>query len=254
MNISNAVSAYQKQSDIGKGKTGEVSRETGTVQSGKSDFGKTIGEPKLSAEAEKYYSHLKKKFGQYDFILVSSAEKDNARANAGKYANSLRTVVLIDEEKIEKINERIKKSYKDKLDGNIPSGLSDDDWQEMIQEWAAEKDRLIVKLNERMQKSKILYDKLNLLIMFCNHLPELYRVATPQMKREVIQTCVRTLTYDGKNLIIELFPLFYEFKKWKNVKNGAANRTISEPIKLFNIMEQNECQYLFTRIQKLIAA
>ena len=103
MNISNAVSAYQKQSDIGKGKTGEVSRETGTVQSEKNDFGKTIGEPKLSAEAEKYYSHLKKKFGQYDFILVSSAEKDNARANAGKYANSLRTVVLIDEEKIERM-------------------------------------------------------------------------------------------------------------------------------------------------------
>lgn len=136
-----------------------------------------------------------------------------------EYENKIETPLQI-QEKIEKINERIKKSYKDKLDGNIPSGLSDDDWQEMIQEWAAEKDRLIVKLNERMQKSKILYDKLNLLIMFCNHLPELYRVATPQMKREVIQTCVRTLTYDGKNLIIELFPLFYEFKKWKMLKMG----------------------------------
>lgn len=119
MNISNAVSAYQKQSDIGKGKTGEVSRETGTVQSEKNDFGKTIGEPKLSAEAEKYYSHLKKKFGQYDFILVSSAEKDNARANAGKYANSLRTVVLIDEEKIEKMatDEKFRKQYEGILSG-----------------------------------------------------------------------------------------------------------------------------------------
>lgn len=89
--------------------------------------------------------------------------------------------------------------------------------------------------------------------MFCNHLPELYRVATPQMKREVIQTCVRTLTYDGKNLIIELFPLFYEFKKWKNVKNGAANRTISEPaLNLFNIMEDYKNQYIFTKIQDFL--
>lgn len=50
------------------------------------------------------------------------------------------------------------------------------------------------------------------------------RLALPEIKREIIQTCVRTLSYDGKTLKIELFPIFYKLKYWKNVKNGAGNR------------------------------
>ena len=57
------------------------------------NLGKTIGEPKLSKEAQKYYDKLKKKFGNYDFILVSEDQKANAQANAGKYANNIKTVV-----------------------------------------------------------------------------------------------------------------------------------------------------------------
>ena len=33
------------------------------------NYGKTIGEPKLSDEAAKYYDQLKSKFGNMDFIL-----------------------------------------------------------------------------------------------------------------------------------------------------------------------------------------
>ena len=45
-------------------------------------MGKTIGDPKLSKEAQKYYEKLKKKYGNYDFILVSKDQKANAQANA----------------------------------------------------------------------------------------------------------------------------------------------------------------------------
>ena len=89
------------------------------TQTAKTTATETVGEPKLSDKAQKYYEHLKKKFGQYDFILVSSEEKENARANAGKYANNLRTVVLIDEEKIEKMatDEKYRKQYEGILSG-----------------------------------------------------------------------------------------------------------------------------------------
>ena len=42
-----------------------------------------------------------------------------------------------------------------------------------------------------------------------------------KVKREIIQTCIRTLSYNGETLKIELFPIFYKLKYWKNVKNGA---------------------------------
>lgn len=120
MNVSSVLSAYQTQTDISKSKAYETkSNDTAATSTNTVDLGKTIGEPKLSEKAQKYYSELKKKFGQYDFMLVSSAEKESARASAGQYANSLKTVVLIDEEKIERMatDENYRKQYEAILSG-----------------------------------------------------------------------------------------------------------------------------------------
>ena len=38
-----------------------------------------------------------------DFILVSEDQKETAKAQAGSYANASKTVVLIDEDKIERM-------------------------------------------------------------------------------------------------------------------------------------------------------
>lgn len=69
------------------------------------NYGKTIGQPRLSEKAAKYYEELKKKFSNMDFILVSADQKEAAKAQAGSYANPVKTVVLIDEEKLEKMAE-----------------------------------------------------------------------------------------------------------------------------------------------------
>lgn len=76
-------------------------------------YGQTIGKPQLSEKAQKYYEELKKKYGDMDFILVSSDMKETAKAQAGKYGKPNRTVVLIDEEKIERMaeDESFRKQY-----------------------------------------------------------------------------------------------------------------------------------------------
>ena len=81
--------------------------------------GKTIGEPQLSEKGAKYYEQLKAKYGNYDFILVSKDQKANAEANAAQYANKNKTVVLIDEEKIEKMatDSEYRKKYENILSG-----------------------------------------------------------------------------------------------------------------------------------------
>ena len=82
----------------------------------------------------------------------------------------------------------------------------------MMADWASELNKLEIKLTERMEKSKVLYNRLSLLMSFCNQLPELFRLALPKIKREIIQTRVRTLSYNGETLKIELFPMFYKLK------------------------------------------
>ena len=66
-------------------------------------LGKTVGDVQLSKEAESYYNQLKEKYGSMDFVLVSKDMKESAKANAGAFATSGKMVVLIDEEKIEKM-------------------------------------------------------------------------------------------------------------------------------------------------------
>lgn len=87
--------------------------ETAATQKKSKVSGKTIGEPKLTEQAAKYYEELKKKYSNMDFILVSKDQKEQAQSQAGNYANANKMVVLIDEEKIERMatDENYRKQY-----------------------------------------------------------------------------------------------------------------------------------------------
>lgn len=82
--------------------------------------GATIGSPELSEKAKKYYEQLKKKYSNMDFILVSEDRKAEAQANAGKYANANRMVVLIDTDKIERMaeDENYRRKYEAIISGS----------------------------------------------------------------------------------------------------------------------------------------
>ncbi len=99
----------------------QVSGST-TVSGKKNEYGRTIGEPKLSEEGKKYYDELKNKFKGYDFILVSKDQIDNAKSQAARYANPMKPVVLIDEEKIEKM--ATDKDYREKYESVIAGASS----------------------------------------------------------------------------------------------------------------------------------
>ena len=87
--------------------------------------GQTIGNPKLSEKASKYYDELKKKYSNMNFILVSEDMKEQAKANAAGYANANKMVVLIDEDKIERMaeDENYRKQY-EAIIANAASGMS----------------------------------------------------------------------------------------------------------------------------------
>ncbi|MFQ8902174.1 MAG: DUF6033 family protein [Lachnospira eligens] len=65
--------------------------------------GQTIGNPKLSEKASKYYEQLKKKYSNMNFILVSEDQKENAKANAAGYANSIIWLSLLMRDKIDRM-------------------------------------------------------------------------------------------------------------------------------------------------------
>ena len=112
----NAARVYGAEAE----KAADAKKTADTRKAG--NYGKTIGQPKLSDKAAKYYEELKKKFSNMDFILVSADQKEAAKAQAGSYANPVKTVVLIDDEKLEKMAED--ETFRAQYEGIIRSASS----------------------------------------------------------------------------------------------------------------------------------
>lgn len=118
-----SVVGYQENKKAADRKNDSVkgSQETKT-ESGKklNDVsGRTLGSPKLSDKALKYYEKLKKKYSNMDFILVSPEKKAEAERNKGMYSSSKELIVLIDSDKIERMAEdaEYRKKYEGILSG-----------------------------------------------------------------------------------------------------------------------------------------
>lgn len=117
--ISDVVSSAQAQANQVKAEDTKSTAKKSNVK------GKTVGEPKLSDKAAKYYEDLKKKYSNMEFILVSRDQKAFAQSQAASYANPAKMVVLIDEDKIERMAQD--ESYRKQYEGiiaNAASGMS----------------------------------------------------------------------------------------------------------------------------------
>lgn len=126
-NVSSVVNsgAVYSNSNVNQTTNSEKTIATDKTTSKKTVSGKTIGNPQLSEKASKYYESLKKKYSNMDFILVSADKKEQAKSQAASYANANKMVVLIDEEKIEKMaeDEKFRKQYEGII-ANAASGMS----------------------------------------------------------------------------------------------------------------------------------
>jgi hypothetical protein len=79
--------------------------------------GRTVGDVQLSEKAAKFYEKFKAKFPGMDFVLVSKDMKEQVEANAAAYGKANKTVVLIDDEKIERMANDEK--YASKIEATI---------------------------------------------------------------------------------------------------------------------------------------
>ena len=81
------------------------------------EYGNTIGDVKLSDKAKDYYEKLKSKYHNMEFIAVSKDMKAQVQQNVTSYGNANKMVVLIDDEKLERMAED--DSYRKKYEGII---------------------------------------------------------------------------------------------------------------------------------------
>lgn len=121
---------------------------------------------------------------------------------------------------IDVLSKRIKNSYIDKLEGRLPTGMSETEFNLMHREWQEEKDRLLMKLEEGNISAKFIYSRIDTILKFSEHLPELFLKGTPEEKKLIVTTMTKSIQFDGENLIVKLKDTF---KALQNVKKSAKN-------------------------------
>ena len=103
--------------EIKKSTWSPIDTNSSLVPSYKDGVGMSIGNVQLSDKAKEYYSKLKAKFGNMEFIAVSQDMKSQVQANAAAYGNANKQVVLIDDAKLEQMAND--ESYRKKYEGII---------------------------------------------------------------------------------------------------------------------------------------
>lgn len=122
-NIYSKIGAYDAPYNKKTNEPNDVDKSVSKGGSNRSNIsGKTIGNPKLSDEAAKYYDELKKKYHNMEFILVSKDQKENAKAQAASYAKANKMVVLVDDEKIERMASD--KTYREQYESIIENAAN----------------------------------------------------------------------------------------------------------------------------------
>ena len=115
-----AISKADKE--IKKTTWSPISTGSPLVPSYKDGVGMSIGDVQLSDKAKEYYSKLKAKFGNMEFIAVSQDMKSQVQANVAAYGNANKQVVLIDDAKLEQMAND--ESYRKKYEGIIAMSQS----------------------------------------------------------------------------------------------------------------------------------
>ena len=76
-----------------------VRKETAKVANGKN----SIGNPKLTDAASKYYEELKSKYGDMEFVLVADDQIETAKTQASNISSDKSMIVLISESELEEM-------------------------------------------------------------------------------------------------------------------------------------------------------
>ena len=76
-----------------------VNKETAKVVNGKN----SIGNPKLTDTASKYYEELKTKYNDMEFVIVSDDQIETAKTQASNIASDKSMIVLISESELEEM-------------------------------------------------------------------------------------------------------------------------------------------------------
>ena len=105
-------------------------------------------------------------------------------------------------------------------------------WKVNNEKWHSEKDKLYIRLQEISKIDKQFYEQSNSVLDFANDTYTWFLQGNEEQKRKIVKIVCSNLSYRGKNLDVELKPVFKKLiKNAKTIKNSPGwTRTNSLPV------------------------
>lgn len=122
------------------------------------------------------------------------------------------------EKQIHVLQNRIDQSYLDKLDNKI----SEEFWRHQTTKWTAEKETLTMKLVNSQRADTHYFENAKLILELSENASRLFKLTTPDQKRQLIKLMVSNCSYAAGKLDVELKPVFRLIMETTKTGNWCA--------------------------------
>ena len=139
----------------------------------------------------------------------------------------------------------IKKSYEDKILGKLPASMTDEIFKQQYEGWVKERDMIAQEIKESNDLNRLIYKNIDLIIDFCNRIPELYIKADLDNKRTMLRLLIEEILYNhiDTELSVKLKPIFEALRM---IKESEKVRTLESPV------NSEVWEYLEEQVEELV--
>lgn len=149
--------------------------------------------------------------------------------------------------RLQELEHLINKSYEDKLLGKLPASFTDDMFNKQYEAWTKERDLIAIEIKESNNINRTIYKNIDLIIDFCNRIPELYINSSLDNKRIMLSMLIEEILYNHIDTILEvkLKPIFEALRRIK--ESYDENVRTRE-----NTINSEVWEYLCEQVEQLV--
>ena len=149
--------------------------------------------------------------------------------------------------RLQELEHLINKSYEDKLLGKLPASFTDDMFNKQYEAWTKERDLIAIEIKESNDINRTIYKNIDLIIDFCNRIPELYINSSLDNKRIMLRMLIEEILYNhiDTTLEVKLKPIFEALRRIKESYDDNV-RTHKNPI------NSEVWEYLCEQVEQLV--
>ena len=135
------------------------------------------------------------------------------------------------------------------LFGKLPASMTDEIFKQQYEGWVSERDKIAIEIKESNDINRSIYKNIDLIIDFCNRIPELYIKADLDNKRTMLRLLIEEILYNhiDTELSVKLKPIFEALRMIKEAeRHDEKVLTIEKPI------TAEVCEYLEEQVEQLV--